>query len=104
MNGSHKPYKDSAETQRQERRREADRKLEQDRQKMKEVCICVRISAWADCLCLCAFDSKIKLAIISCVVICKCLEATLYRDSLSNLQCIECSDVRQGSLRNGKHD
>ena len=36
-NGSHKPYKDTAETQRHERRREADRKLDEDRQKIKEV-------------------------------------------------------------------
>lgn len=37
-NGSHNPYKDTLDRQRQERKREADRKLEEDRQKVKEVC------------------------------------------------------------------
>ena len=36
-NGSHKPHTDSAETQRLERRKEADRKLDEDRQRIKEV-------------------------------------------------------------------
>ena len=36
-NGSHDPYKSTVERQRLERKREADRKLEEDRQKLKEV-------------------------------------------------------------------
>lgn len=38
VSGGHDPYKGTLERQRLERKRESDRKLEEDRQKLKEVC------------------------------------------------------------------
>ena len=37
MNGAPEPHREGAERQRQDRKREADKRLEDDRQKVKEV-------------------------------------------------------------------